>query len=61
MTITHKGMSLIVCEGQDNTVEFRIGDHRQAPYRAKTFSPACKEAVAWMLANAGEMKGNYER
>ena len=60
MTITHKGLTLIVAEGQDDTVEFRIGKRRQAP-KAKSFGPACKEATVWMLANAGEMKGDYTR
>ena len=60
MNISHKGQRLTVCEGQKNEVEFRIGKHRETP-KAKTFNAACKEAVVWMLANAGEMKGDYER
>ena len=60
MTIIHKGDKLVVCEGQDNKVEFRIREHRETP-KAKSFNAACKEATAWMLANAGHMKGNYER
>ena len=61
MTIIHKGTKLTVCEGQDDKVEFRVGRHRQTP-KAKTFNPACKEALAWMIANAGEMdEGVYER
>lgn len=60
--MTHKGVELIVCEGQDDTVEFRItGGKRMTPEKAKSFGPACKEAVVYMLAHAGEMKGNYER
>lgn len=60
LSIVHKGTTLIVAEGQDNRIEFRVGAHRETP-KAKTFVPACKEALAWILANAGEMKGNYER
>jgi hypothetical protein len=63
-TFIHKGDKLLVCEGQDNTVEFRIGKHRQTPSETRSkdkFVAACKEAVVYMLANAGGMKGNYER
>jgi hypothetical protein len=60
MTIKHKGECLIVAEGQDNRVEFRFGGHRETP-KSKGFNAACKEAVTWMLKNAGGMKGDYER
>jgi hypothetical protein len=60
-TFTHKGETLIVAEGQDDRVEFRIGTSRRAPEKAKGFNAACKEAVVYMLANAGEMKGDYTR
>ena len=60
MTIIHKGDRLTVCEGQGGELEFRMGRHRQTPV-AKSFNPACKEAVVYLLKNAGEMKGNYER
>ena len=60
MVLSHKGDRLTVAEGQDGTVEFRLRHHRETP-KAKSFAPACKEAVTWLLANAGEMKGNYER
>jgi len=59
-TLIHKGDRLVVAEGQDGTVEFRLGKHRETP-KAKSFAPACKEAVIWMLTHAGEMKGNYQR
>ena len=60
LTIMHKGMRLTVAEGQRDELEFRIGNNRETP-KAKSFNAACKEAVVWMLANAGEMKGDYER
>lgn len=60
MTLIHKGERILVAEGQDGIVEFRFGMHRVTP-KAKTFEPACKEAVKWLLESAGEMKGTYER
>ena len=60
MTLAHKGMRITVCEGQDDTVEFRVGNERVQP-KAKTFAPACKEAVKFLLEQAGGMRGNYER
>jgi len=59
-TMIHKGDRLLVAEGMDGSIEFRIGRHRVTP-KAKTFNPACKEAVAWLLDHAGEMRGDYER
>ena len=60
MTIIYRGSRLLVAEGQDGAIEFRIGKHRVTP-KAKTFKPACKEGMQYMLDNAGDMKGNYER
>ena len=53
-TLIYRGQRLLVCEGQDGTLEFRMGRHRQTP-DAKTFGPAVKEAVKFMLDNAGEI------
>ena len=53
-TLVYKGTRLLVAEGQDGTVEFRVGRHRQTP-KAKSFNAAVKEATVWMLANAGHM------
>ena len=60
LTIIHKGDRLLVAEGMDGTVEFRIGKHRVTP-KAKSFNAACKEGMKWMLDRSGDMKGNYER
>lgn len=60
MTLHYRGTRMTVAEGQKGEVEYRVGNHRETP-KAKSFDPACKEAVVWLLANAGEMKGNYER
>ena len=63
MRIVHKGETIIVAEGQDNTVELRFTSHRQAT--DKKFPAACREALSWLLANAGGMRGtrdgSYER
>ena len=59
-TLIYKGSRLLVCEGQDGTIEFRMGKHRETP-KAKSFNAAVKEATKWMLDNAGGMKGTYER
>jgi len=60
-TLIHKGQRLLVCEGMDGTVEFRIGRHREVP-KAKTFNAAVKEATKWMLDNTGEIdERSYER
>ena len=60
MTIIHKGSRLLVAEGMDGTIEFRIGKHRVTP-KAKSFNPACKEGLTWLLDNSGDMKGDYRR
>ena len=60
MTIIHKGERLIIAEGMSGELEFRIGRHRETP-KAKSFNAACKEAVVWLLANTGGLKGSYER
>ncbi len=60
MNLAHKGVRVLVCEGQDNTVEFRTGGAHITP-AAKSFPAACKEATKWLLDNAGEMKGDYTR
>ena len=61
-TMIHKGKRLLVCEGQDGTIEFRMGRHRQAPDKAKTFGPAVMEATKWMLAHASDVdESRYER
>ena len=60
LTIIYRGDRLLVAEGMDGTIEFRIDKHRITP-KAKSFNAACKEAMVWILANAGEMKGSYER
>ena len=59
-TLIHKGDRLIVAEGMDGTVEFRLGRHRVTP-KAKSFNAAVKEAAKYLLDNAGEMKGEYQR
>jgi hypothetical protein len=61
--IVHKGERVLIAEGQDGTIEFRFGPNGDARVRpnATTYRKACHEALTWMLDNAGEMKGNYER
>lgn len=60
-TLTYRGQRLLVCEGQKGALEFRMGKHREVP-KAKTFNAAVKEAVKWMLENAGKIdESRYER
>ena len=61
LTIIYRGDRILVAEGMDGKIEFRIGRHRETP-KAKTFGPACKEALSYMLTQAGEMdESRYER
>jgi hypothetical protein len=60
MRLSHKGTTIVVCEGMDGEVEFRTGNHHAKP-EAKSFEAATNEARKWLLEYAGEMKGNYER
>jgi hypothetical protein len=59
--MSYRGTRLTVAQGQDDTIEFRVGDHRQTP-KAKTFKPAVREAVTWLFENAGKIdESRYER
>jgi len=60
MTVTHKGETITVCEGQNDALEFRFATHRVTP-EATTFPKACHEALTWLIHNAGGMKGTYRR
>lgn len=60
MILTYKAQKIIVREGMDGRLEFNFGSHRVTP-EAKTFEAATNEARKWLLANAGEMRGSYER
>jgi len=59
LNITHKGMSILVKERQDDSVVLQFADHMEDI--DKKFGPACRYALTWLLDNAGEMRGNYER
>ena len=59
MTITHKGMTILVKERQDDTVVLQHTNHSEDT--KKKFPAACREALSWLLANAGEMRGDYTR
>jgi hypothetical protein len=59
MTITHKGMSILVKERQDNSCVLQFTDHMEDT--TKKFPAACREALKWLLDNAGQMRGNYDR
>ena len=59
MILSHRGQQITVVEGLDGTCELRFRDYRQGS--EKTFPGACREAMTWLLTNAGEMQGNYER
>lgn len=59
MTVTHKGQSIFVLEGHDDRVVLKHKNYREPT--DKKFPAACRQAVTWLLANAGEMQGNYDR
>jgi len=60
MTLIYRGDKIVVREGLDGSLEFKTGVHTVIP-EAKKFEAATNEARKWLLANAGGMKGNYER
>jgi len=60
MTLIYRGDRITVCEGGDGDLELRMGKHRETP-KAKSFEAATNEARKWLLSNAGDMKGDYER
>lgn len=59
MTIKHKGLRVLVAEGHDDRVVLRCNGHDEPT--EKKFPAACRQAVSWLLANAGEMRGDYNR
>ena len=59
MSISHKGISIMVKEGYDNKCVLQHDKHTEET--TKKFPAACREALTWLLANAGEMRGDYER
>ena len=59
MKISHKGMNILIKERNDNSV---ILAHKQyEEHTDKKFPQACRYALTWLLENAGEMRGNYDR
>ena len=60
MKLTHRGTTILVRESFDNHLEFVIGDLRTTPV-AKTFEAATNEARKWLLDNAGDMRGTYNK
>ncbi len=58
--LSYRGTSIMVRETISGDIELKVGEHRQVA-ESKTFEAATNEARKWLLANAGEMKGNYER
>ncbi len=60
MSLSHKGTKIQVREGHKGRIEFLTDGVRTTP-DAKTFEAATNEARKWLLANAGQMKGNYDR
>ena len=60
-TLIHKGRKLLVCEGMDGTVEFRMSKHRVKP-KAKSFNAAVREATKYLLDYDGSVdESAYER
>ena len=59
MSITHKGMTILVKERQDDSVVLQFQDHQEDNDRK--FPAACRYALSWLIDNAGDMRGNYER
>ena len=57
--ITHKGATILVREGHDNTVVLEFDGHSEAT--DKKFPAAARYALSWLLKHGGEMRGNYER
>ena len=58
-TLSHRGMTILVKERQDDTVVLQYANHSEDT--TKKFPAACREALKWLLDNAGQMRGNYER
>ncbi len=59
MQITHRGVTIMVKEDHAGSCVLKFDDHRQPT--DKKFPAACREALTWLLAHAGDMRGNYER
>jgi Ca2+-dependent lipid-binding protein len=59
ITITHLGRTVTVKEGYNNKCVLQFRDHTEET--TKKFPAAARYALKWMLENAGEMRGNYER
>jgi len=57
--LSHKGMTLLVKERQDDTVVLQFQNHSEDT--DKKFPAAVRYGVKYLLENAGEMRGNYER
>ena len=60
MRLSHRGTTILVCEGTKGEIELRTGKHH-ARAKSKSFEAATNEARKWLLEYAGEMKGDYER
>lgn len=61
-TVSYRALTIVIREGNTGTLEFRMKhpDQTITP-KAKTFGPACREALNYVLEHGGEMKGEYER
>lgn len=64
MKIVYRGVTIMIRESHNGQLEMVTGPHRVTP-DAKTFKGATNEARLWLLAHAGEMRGDkdgsYER
>ncbi len=58
--LSYRGTSVMVREGFDGRIELHIGEHRQEA-ESKTFEAATNEARKWLLDNAGDMIGTYDK
>ncbi len=59
MRLIHKGRSVIVKEDHEGNCVIEFEDHQQPS--EKGFPAACREALTWLLKNAGAMRGDYTR
>ncbi len=59
MTIGHRGMRALVKENHEGVCVIEVGPHRMET--GKKFPASCREALTYLLENAGEMRGTYDR